>query len=112
MKVVPMYEPIEGESHCSWCKQFKPVSAFSRLRNAEGTYRPHSHCKACRNDRAKLRLLQGVRKDRPKPGRMGETSPGAWKWPRDERPEYERALDRALRAMNYPATAGQLTWRV
>lgn len=107
-----MIEQIEGESWCSWCRTCKPVAAFSRQRNSAGTYRPHSHCKACRNDRAKLRLLQGVRKDRPKPGRMGETSPGAWKWPRDERPAHERHLDLALRAMRYPATAGQLTWRV
>lgn len=88
---------IPNEKACSWCRQIKPASAFSVIRKRGGEPRLHGHCKACRNDRAKMRLRAGLRKDRPKPGRMGETNPGAWKWPRDDRPVREKLADAALR---------------
>lgn len=107
-----MWNPIEGDKQCSWCKEIKPVSTFSLQRNGDGNYRPHSHCKKCRNDRAKMRLQTGIRKDRPKPGAMGETSPYAWKVPRDDRPVREKMLDSEFRRWPAPVAAErtQLRW--
>jgi hypothetical protein len=97
---------------CTYCMTEKPLAAFSIARNRSGAVRPHSHCKTCRNERARQRLCMGLRKDRPKPGRMGETSPTAWIRPRDDRPIHEKLRDVQLRRWARCVEPGQLLGRV
>jgi len=84
-----------SEKLCTRCGETKPLDAFSRL--ARGKYGRCAHCKRCRSVRnaAAQRTARG--------------SDPTYIWPR---PLTEQLLDLKVRNWRYPATAGQLTWRV
>lgn len=99
-----MIEPIIGERQCAKCGECKLLTEFSAARKRDGSPRPHSYCKACRNQQAKDRTLLGRRKDRQvrRPARVDI-------WPR---PLGEALLDVRTRRWRYPVEAGALAWRL
>lgn len=95
-----MIEPFESDCICTSCGVTKPQSGFS-VRTYRSDLRPlyYRTCKSCRAFRARKTH---------KPGSMGDTSAGAWKWPRDDRSRDEKGLDGLLAVWRYPVVPGQL----
>lgn len=87
---------------CARCGQSKPLDMFSPLKKSSDGR--HSHCKACRSEYANARK----KRSRKFPDRVRAPARDEI-WPR---PLTEKLLDLNLRNWRYPATAGQLTWRV
>src|SRR5690606_22111506 len=80
---------------CRRCGEVKASDSFSKAtRSPDGL---HAHCKRCRS----IRNAAAQRSERG--------NDATYIWPR---PLTERLCDLRLREWHYPATAGQLTWRV
>jgi hypothetical protein len=87
---------------CKRCGQRKPLDMFSPNKKARDGR--HSYCKTCRSEYANAYH----KRHRKSPGRV--KAPDREEiWPR---PLTEALLDLKVRNWRYPATAGQLTWRV
>jgi len=87
---------------CTRCGQSKPLDMFSPYKNSRDGR--HSHCKACRSEYANARK----KRNRKFQGRVKAPNRDEI-WPR---PLTEQLLDLKARNWRYPASAGQLTWRV
>ena len=87
---------------CKRCGQSKPLDMFSpNKRSRDGR---HSYCKTCRSEYANAYNKRNRKfPDRVKAPDREEI------WPR---PLTEALLDLKVRNWRYPASAGQLVWRV
>ena len=87
---------------CKRCGQSKPLDMFSpNKRSRDGR---HSYCKTCRSEYANARKKRNRKfPDRVKAPDREEI------WPRSLT---EALLDLKVRNWRYPASAGQLVWRV
>lgn len=87
---------------CTRCGQSKPLDMFSpHKRSRDGR---HSYCKTCRSAYANAYNKRNRKfPDRAKAPDRDEI------WPR---PLTEQLLDLKVRNWRYPASAGQLVWRV
>lgn len=92
----------ESERQCKRCGQYRPRSMFSPSKSGKDGL--HSYCKPCRSEY--VTLYQ--RRKRTKPPRQKSPDRGEI-WPR---PLTEQLLDLKVRNWRYPASAGQLVWRV
>lgn len=87
---------------CKRCGQHKEPSCFSRSKSGRDGL--HSYCKPCRSEYVTL-YQRRRRANPPRPKRPNREEI----WPR---PLTEALLDLKVRNWRYPASAGQLTWRV